>query len=202
MRLRDAPGFFGKIPGNGDFVARRLPRAFTDPWDAWLQAGIADSQTRLGDAWLPVYLNSPIWRFALGAGVCGPQSWYGVMMPSVDRVSRCFPFTIAAGAGGGAMASGAGGVPSAAWYAELEALALSALGAGFSLPGCDAALAALPQALSVPGAEEQWLAQTVDFAGQALFWLCDGGGSAQPTRVTGPEAFTAALFADLLQAPI
>jgi len=189
MRLRDAPGFFGKIPSHGDFVARRLPRAFTDPWDAWQQAGMADSRALLGDNWLPVYLNSPIWRFALGAGVCGPDTWCGVMMPSVDRVGRYFPFTIAAGADA---------MPPAAWYAELEALALSALGDGFSLQGCDAALASQPHALAVSDVPGACLPQAMDLAGQALFWLCDEGGSGQPVRVTGPQAFTAALFTNLL----
>ena len=64
-------GFFGKVPARGDFVRRTLPAAFVTPWDQWLQAGIAGSKEVLGDAWLEVYLTSPVWRFALSARLAG-----------------------------------------------------------------------------------------------------------------------------------
>ena len=89
-------GFFGKMPGHGDFVERGLPAAFKDVWDEWLQHGIAASRASLGDAWLDAYLTSPIWRFALAPGLCGETGWIGLMLPSVDRVGRYFPLTIAA----------------------------------------------------------------------------------------------------------
>jgi type VI secretion system protein ImpM len=88
-------GFFGKIPSHGDFVTRELPRAFLDVWDRWLQECIAASKSQLGERWLDVYLTSPLWRFALAAGVCGDSAWAGLLMPSVDRVGRYFPLTIA-----------------------------------------------------------------------------------------------------------
>lgn len=88
-------GFFGKLPSHGDFVTRNLPRSFLDGWDDWLQRAIADSKATLGDAWLNTYLTSPIWRFVLLPGVCGDGGWAGVLMPSVDRVGRYFPLTIA-----------------------------------------------------------------------------------------------------------
>ena len=40
----DSPGFFGKLPEFSDFLSRRLPRSFLDPWDAWLQQGILSSR--------------------------------------------------------------------------------------------------------------------------------------------------------------
>ena len=89
-------GFFGKLPSRGDFIARHLPRAFLDPWDTWLQKAIACSRQQLGGAWRECYCTSPIWRFALGAGVCGPRAYAGVLMPSVDRVGRYYPLVIAA----------------------------------------------------------------------------------------------------------
>ena len=190
-----AAGFFGKLPSHGDFVARRLPAAFTDPWDAWLRAGLADSRAQLGEAWLPVYLNSPIWRFVLGAGVCGPQAWGGVMMPSVDRVGRYFPFTIAAGLDDGA-------TPAAAWYAALEALALPALGEGFSLPGFDAALQQLapPRAGDgFPGDEHRASAPDGDGPhGRALFWRCDDTPPGLPSPVLCPDSLAASWFTRML----
>ena len=62
-------GFFGKVPTHGDFISRRLPRSFLDPWDHWLQGAIATSRQQLGEGWLEVYLVSPLWRFCLSPGV-------------------------------------------------------------------------------------------------------------------------------------
>ncbi|MDH5326814.1 MAG: type VI secretion system-associated protein TagF [Gammaproteobacteria bacterium] len=88
------PGFYGKIPSNGDFLNRRTPREFLEPWDAWLQKSIARSKEQLSDQWLDTYLTSPIWRFVLGPSICGNQAYAGVLMPSVDKVGRYFPLTI------------------------------------------------------------------------------------------------------------
>ena len=97
--MKVVQGFFGKIPGLGDFVTRELPRGFLDTWDDWLQQSVAASKTALGDAWLNTYLNSPIWRFVLLPGVCGESGWAGIIMPSVDRVGRYFPLTLASSLG-------------------------------------------------------------------------------------------------------
>lgn len=95
--MDDAWGWFGKLPTLGDFATRRLPAAFVEPWDQWLALGLAS--WREHDAgWLDAYLAGPIWCFELGAGLLGRGSarWSGVLMPSVDRVGRYFPLTIAA----------------------------------------------------------------------------------------------------------
>ncbi len=89
------PGLYGKLPARGDFIQRDLPAAFVEPWDEWLQAALAASQDRLGQNWLPSYLTGPIWRFALTAGCCGDVPVAGLLMPSVDRVGRYFPLTMA-----------------------------------------------------------------------------------------------------------
>lgn len=130
-------GFFGKVISHGDFVSRRLPLEFLNPWDTWLQAGLQCSRERLGEQWLEVYLCSPIWCFALAAGVCGEQAWAGVMIPSVDRVGRYFPLSVVAAIEG---------MPSldTAWYGAVERLALSALGEGFSLEAFDDSVRTLP----------------------------------------------------------
>ncbi len=88
-------GFYGKLPSHGDFVRRRVSDAFVGAWDAWLQEGIAASRWALGERWLEVYLTSPAWRFACAAGTCGPAPVIGLMVPSVDRVGRYFPLTLA-----------------------------------------------------------------------------------------------------------
>ena len=140
------PGFFGKLSILGDFVSRRLSRQFIDPWDEWLQKGLHASRDQLGSAWLEVYLTSPIWRFGLSPGLCGPQGWAGLLMPSVDKVGRYFPLTLAA--------------PvnevnqlfdlfeyHADWFRELESLALSGLEANLDLDDFDLALQRLKMPL-------------------------------------------------------
>lgn len=87
-------GIYGKLPSHGDFLRRRVPDEFIGVWDAWLQASIAASRVALGTEWLNLYLTSPAWRFYCAAGVCGDDSYAGVMAPSVDRVGRYFPLTI------------------------------------------------------------------------------------------------------------
>jgi len=89
-------GLYGKLPARGDFVQRHLPRDFIDAWDEWLQQALAESREQLGEQWLRSYLTSPVWRFALNRGLCGQSAVAGVMIPSVDRVGRYFPLTIAA----------------------------------------------------------------------------------------------------------
>jgi type VI secretion system protein ImpM len=159
MVEKSAPGFFGKLRSHGDFVGRRLPPAMRDPFDAWLQAALLRSRHDLGSAWTPVWLSSPLWRFVLAPGVCGDGAWAGVMMPSLDRVGRCFPLVLAAPcAGAPALAECL--TRHAAWFARLEDIALSSLDDGFSLDAFDAALlapdgaptrsAASAQALSLP----------------------------------------------------
>ncbi|MFS2206972.1 type VI secretion system-associated protein TagF [Variovorax sp. Varisp36] len=88
------PGWFGKLPGMGDFAHRRLPESFRVVWDQWLQRGMSRLRDRHAD-WTERYLEAPIWCFALGRQVAGEQAWIGVLMPSVDGVGRYFPFALA-----------------------------------------------------------------------------------------------------------
>lgn len=136
-----APGYFGKLPGFGDFVTRRLPRSFVEPWDNWLQQSVLGARERLGVSWLETYLTSPIWRFAVTPGLCGPSGWTGLVMPSVDSVGRHFPLTIAC-----ELPVDTGLLPllcEEAWFERLEDLALSTLDEPFDLDLFDAALQAL-----------------------------------------------------------
>ncbi|SFM81461.1 type VI secretion system-associated protein TagF [Variovorax sp. OV329] len=88
------PGWYGKLPGMGDFAHRRLPDEFRHAWDRWLQAGLAQLRAR-HENWTERYLQAPLWCFLLGDDVIGDSAWIGVIMPSVDSVGRYFPFTVA-----------------------------------------------------------------------------------------------------------
>ena len=123
---RPAAGFFGKLPSRGDFIGRFLPKSFLEPWDGWLQAAIAQSRNQLAEAWRDAYCVSPIWRFAISAGLCGPTGYAGILMPSVDRVNRYYPLVIAAPLTSDWPLLT---LPStgAAWFQQAEQLALTAL---------------------------------------------------------------------------
>jgi len=145
------PGFHGKVPSRGDFVTRRLSRSFLDPWDDWMQAAIGRSRDQLGETWLPAYLTCPVWRFALGAGLCGPSVVAGLVMPSVDRVGRYFPLVLAAPLPGCRNPADLP-VSQGGWFDEMEALALTALEDGFDLDRFDADLCALGLPSGAPAA--------------------------------------------------
>jgi type VI secretion system protein ImpM len=138
----NTPGFYGKLASRGDFVSRGLPPSFIGPWDSWLAAGLLASQTRLGDRWLDAYLVSPLWRFMLGPGVCGPQAAVGVVMPSIDRVGRYFPLTVAVLLDHDMdPASVVGGADE--WFERVEALLLSTLNVEASFEAFGAGLETL-----------------------------------------------------------
>ena len=135
-------GFFGKLPSHGDFIRRRMPEAFVNHWDTWLQACIHESRARLDSEWLNIYLTSPVWRYVLCDGVVGAATFAGILIPSVDSVGRYFPLTIAVEL--------PSSVPPMAltihgrqWFRTVEALALGALEAqDFNLDEFDVALQA------------------------------------------------------------
>ncbi len=89
-------GFAGKVPARGDFVHAGLPRDFADPWHDWQSSVIAGSRAIMGETWLEAFLEAPVWRFVLPAGLCGKRAAIGLIMPSVDKVGRYFPLTFAA----------------------------------------------------------------------------------------------------------
>lgn len=190
-------GWFGKLPLLGDFAHRRLPQAFVDGLDAWLSAGMEASRTQLGEAWLDTYLTGPLWRFALAPGVLDPQQWwFGVMMPSVDKVGRYFPLVVARGT---AFAPEAAPAVDAleAWFAHIGGAVLGTLQPHATLDSFEQALAAAPvwvetlperrpQAAHLPGRDRytlngsallaQWAAglglrEAMQFcAGRSLWW--------------------------------
>ena len=88
-------GAFGKIPSLGDFFTYNLDQVMVENWDNWIQKYMISLKNRLGSRWDQCFMTAPIWRFSLSAGVVSDNFTYGVMMPSIDRVGRQFPMTIA-----------------------------------------------------------------------------------------------------------
>ena len=136
------PGFFGKLPARGDFVGRRLDQAFRTDFDDWLQKSITTSKRQLGAAWMPAYLNTPIWRFVLGPNLCGEVPSLGVMMPSVDKVGRYFPLVLAAQLPG-CISPGTVFQTARVWFDAAEQLILTTLDDDFDFEAFDAAVLGL-----------------------------------------------------------
>jgi type VI secretion system protein ImpM len=126
MNQYDELGMYGKLPAHGDFVFRNLNPSVINAWDEWLQLYVSVSREQIGDDWLDIYLTSPLWRFALSPGVLDEHAWAGIIMPSVDRVGRYFPFSMLR-----RLPAGASPVNfvlrQQAWYSEIEACCLQAL---------------------------------------------------------------------------
>lgn len=177
-------GFFGKVPCVGDFVKRRLAPEFVTAWDAWLQQGMHASREQVGAGWHDLFLTSPVWRFALGGGVAGADPACGVMVPSMDRVGRLFPLTVADVAPGWQvlpLVEGAG-----AWFASAEAAAISAVTGEFGeLEAFDAAVAGLPE----PGTPVDWPPAASRVAGGAWRAALPEGG--EPGAAWRPLALAA-----------
>jgi len=170
------PGWYGKLPALGDFAGRRLPPLFVEPWDHWLALGM--SHWREHDpAWLEAFLAAPIWRFALGAGVPFDLSpgYAGVMMPSVDRVGRYFPLTIARPRGPREATAPAG------WLQTIEGVAVTALNEDWDAQRLDAGLGEVAAELAeVEDAGPPWPDK-----GRVLWWCDLGGDPVSPVATVG-----------------
>ncbi len=181
------PGWYGKVPYLGDFASRRLPQKFIATWDSWLQQSMSASRVRLGAQWLDAYLHSPIWRFVLLPGVIGDEFWAGLIMPSVDKVGRHFPLTIAASIAPrpGILATI---VASGNWYAAIENTALAALNTAFTVEQFEARLAGAP---FQDGLYQEQDTGALDLAG---WWSQPGApfAAALPTGFTAQHLVTAA----------
>lgn len=158
MVATTAAGWYGKLPSLGDFASRRLDHDFIDAWDHWLAAGLAGWREREPADWLQRYLHGPSWRFLLMPGVLrtGSQAdatvWAGVLMPSVDRVGRYFPLTLALPLPE-LPASSAQAEALLNWLHGLDDIALDALEEDWSADQLEAELArlgALPTPAPVP----------------------------------------------------
>ena len=160
--LVEPPGWHGKLPSLGDFASRRLDAAFVEAWDGWLAAGLLALREADPAGWLEAYLASPSWRFLLMPGVLpgepGRQAWAGVLMPSVDRVGRYFPFTLVQPLGDGP----AGTAQMAElwhWLGRLDELAGDALQEDWAVDRLEAELARMappPRAGGAAAAPRPW----------------------------------------------
>jgi type VI secretion system protein ImpM len=121
-----SPALFGKVQTRRDFIAVATPRRFLTVWEQWLQTGMAASREALRDGWNEAFLTAPIWRFWLGADICGASA-LGAFMPSMDGVGRYFPLTYVAVAGTDAALAPPEADARSPWFEQVEDFLLSTL---------------------------------------------------------------------------
>jgi type VI secretion system protein ImpM len=119
-------GLYGKLPSKRDFIALYAPRAFLDKWEPWMQSSVATSRNTLDGGWQQAFLTAPIWRFWLGADICG-TTVTGAFMPSLDGVGRYFPLTLFVCADQDAEIPPPELNPQEDWFAQIEDYLLSTL---------------------------------------------------------------------------
>jgi len=140
-------GLFGKLGAKRDFIALATPRKFLEAWEPWLQACVSASRHQLQDKWQSAFLTAPIWRFWLGADICG-ATVAGAIMPSVDGVGRYYPLTLLA------VANPELSIPSPDldaqndWFLAAEELLLSTLDQTNSFESISSALESLSSPLT------------------------------------------------------
>jgi type VI secretion system protein ImpM len=117
---------FGKLTAKRDFIAVVAPRDFLDAWEPWMQASVSASQQSLGKAWQAAFLAAPIWRFWLGAEICG-TTVLGAFMSSLDGMGRYYPLTLFACAGQGVAIPPPDIDPQDRWFNTAEDFLLSTL---------------------------------------------------------------------------
>jgi type VI secretion system protein ImpM len=142
-------GLYGKVPAKRDFIAIGAPREFLSAWEPWLQAGISASRNALAEQWQPAFLTAPIWRFWLGADICG-RSVTGAFMSSLDGVGRYFPLTLFFCADDGATIPPPEYGAQDGWFDTVETFLMSTLDQGAQFETMTAQLAALPPPTQEP----------------------------------------------------
>lgn len=87
--------FFGKLPSVGDFLSDGLNAEAHETLDHWLTKVISEGVGQHGEQWRQHYFDMRVHAFVLGSHCLGPAQELpaaGILMPSVDKAGRLFPF--------------------------------------------------------------------------------------------------------------
>jgi type VI secretion system protein ImpM len=187
-------GLFGKLSAKRDFIALATPRNFLEVWEPWLQASLSASRHQLGDRWQQTFLTTPVWRFWLGAAVCG-TTVAGAIMPSLDGVGRYYPLTLHAVADADAPIFSPDIDVQDEWFGTAENFLLSTLEQGAVFEDISSALDLLtvPRTQSRGADDEKVIALGKGMTG--MISAGDGFGAALSSlRAASPDVYAAASF--------
>jgi len=189
-----------------------------------MQGALSASRQSLGERWQEAFLKAPIWRFWLGADLCG-ATVAGAFMSSLDGVGRYFPLTVFAYADADPPIPPPELDAHEAWFAAAEEFLLSALDENISFEAVSAELDRLPPpperavappsdgvimfsdgtvALAhdgPPGVDIFASIRRADHAGvyaAATFWWTAGGEGYQPIAFSGRRMPNPFRFAQML----
>ncbi|PKH26470.1 type VI secretion system-associated protein TagF [Enterobacterales bacterium CwR94] len=90
MAERYSLGWYGKLPGAGDFLLRRVSNETVAHWSNWFESGLSlwhEQHTATSTD----YDAAPVWNFALPATLGVQRVQIGCLLPSRDRVGRAWP---------------------------------------------------------------------------------------------------------------
>ncbi|MBS0528865.1 MAG: type VI secretion system-associated protein TagF [Proteobacteria bacterium] len=184
-------GLFGKLGSKRDFIALATPRKFLEVWEPWMQACLSASRHQLGNDWQTAFLSAPVWRFWLGADICG-TSVAGAIMPSLDAVGRYYPLTLHAIADDATSIALPDVDAQDQWYEDAERFLLATLEPGVSFETTTEALERLHPADVQPEADAE-LARSGNLVGTIPGE--DGFAAALAIlRSANPEIYAAGTF--------
>jgi type VI secretion system protein ImpM len=187
-------GLFGKLSAKRDFIALATPRHFLEAWEPWVQASLSASRHQLGDRWQQAFLTTPVWRFWLGAAICG-TTVAGAIMPSLDGVGRYYPLTLHAVADVGAPIAPPDIDAQDEWFGMAENFLLSTLDQSAVFENVSSALDSLvaPRTQS-PGADDARIV-TLGEGMAGMISAGDGfGASLSSLRAASSDVYAAASF--------
>jgi type VI secretion system protein ImpM len=176
---------FGKLPQKRDFIALGMPRQVLEPFETWLQAGVAASRSELGADWQEQYLVAPIWRFWIGRNVFG-VTCIGAVMPSVDGVGRFFPLALMYCTDEDHDIAPPCFDPRESWFEALEARLLSVLeNTNTVMPE------RLAEGLEVPSAAQAPEPRALPYR-RGAFWNCEGDVASLLKAIIAPDLWMVA----------
>ena len=174
-------GLFGKLHAKRDFIAVVAPRALLDKWEPWMQSSISASRDDLDKDWQQAFLTAPIWRFWLGADICG-TTVTGAFMSSLDGVGRYYPLTIFACADAGSPIPPPDIDAQDEWLTASEQFLLSTLEKETAFETITAALERLAPPVCQPATLSDGALRSANHASTyaaASFWWTLGGNNYQ-----------------------
>jgi type VI secretion system protein ImpM len=187
-------GLFGKLAAKRDFIALATPRSFVEAWEPWVQASLSASRYQLGDRWQKAFLTAPVWRFWLGAGICG-TTVMGVVMSSLDGMGRYYPLTLHVVADAGAPILPPDIDAQDEWFGAAESFLLSTLAQDATFDDISTRLDqfAVPRTRSRVAADTSMVSLGNDMAAMAVTGA-DVAATLSALRACSPEIYAAASF--------
>ncbi|HWZ40652.1 MAG TPA: type VI secretion system-associated protein TagF [Bradyrhizobium sp.] len=187
-------GLFGKLGAKRDFIALATPRRFLEAWEPWVQASLSASRHRLGERWQQAFLTAPVWRFWLGADICG-STVAGAIMSSLDGMGRYYPLTLHAVADAGAPILPPDLDAMDEWFGMAESFLLSTLAKDISFDDIAAEL----EGLAVPrtrsdAATDAGIVSLGDGMAAMAMTGADFATKLSVLRADSPEVYAAASF--------